>query len=96
MKTTIELARESGLRNHIAFFSDSNVAVALHRFAALVLANNPPQSSMAWQEGFEAGRVAEREACAAVCYRNAAFVVDPIDRERIHQCAADIRAGGNT
>ena len=35
---------------------------------------------------------AEREACAQVCYRHAAFVIDPIDKERIHQCAADIRA----
>lgn len=32
----IKLAREAGLRNHIAFFSDSEVAVALARFAALV------------------------------------------------------------
>lgn len=37
---------------------------------------------------------AEREACSAVCYRHAAFVVDPIDKERIHQCAAAIRARG--
>ena len=38
----------------------------LQRFANLVLANNPPQSSMAWQEGYEAGKQAEREACAKV------------------------------
>ena len=36
----------------------------------------------------------ERKACAAVCYRHAAFVVDPIDKERIHQCAAAIRSRG--
>ena len=36
----------------------------LESFAALVLANHPPQSSMAWQEGYEAGAAAEREACA--------------------------------
>lgn len=35
---------------------------------------------------------AEREACAQVCFREAAFVPDPIDRERIYQCAAAIRA----
>ena len=34
----IRMAREAGLRNHIAFFSDSEVAVALARFAALVAA----------------------------------------------------------
>ena len=39
---------------------------------------------------------AEREACAKVCYRHAAFIVDPIDKERINQCAAAIRARSNT
>ena len=39
-----------------------------------------------------AGAAAEREACAQVCFREAAFVPDPIDRERIYQCAAAIRA----
>ena len=39
MKTVIEMARESGLRHHIPFFSDSHVAVALHRFANLVRAD---------------------------------------------------------
>jgi hypothetical protein len=43
----------------------------LERFAALVavhtLANNPPSSFTSYQEGFEAGRFAEREACAKVC-----------------------------
>lgn len=37
----------------------------------------------------------EREACARVCYREAAFAQDPIDRERIYRCADDIRARGN-
>lgn len=58
----------------------------LERFAALVLANNPPQSSMAWQEGFEAGRVAEREAIIDLV----AFYGGPVDLE------AAIRARGNT
>ena len=35
---------------------DHELTEHLEAFAALVLANNPPQSSMAWQEGFEAGR----------------------------------------
>lgn len=38
----------------------------------------------------------ERKACAKVCYREAAFVPDPIDRERIYLCADKIRARGNT
>jgi len=32
----IAMAREAGLRHHIPFFSDSEVHVALARFAALV------------------------------------------------------------
>ena len=47
-----------------------------------------------FQAAYAAGAAAEREACSAVCYRHAAFVVDPIDKERIHQCAAAIRARG--
>jgi hypothetical protein len=35
--------------------------IQLERFAALVLANNPPQSSMAWQEGYASGMARERE-----------------------------------
>ena len=37
------------------------------RFAALVIANHPPQSYMTWQEGYEAGKHDERAACAKVC-----------------------------
>ena len=38
----------------------------LERFAALVIANHPPQSYMTWQEGYEAGKQDEREACEAL------------------------------
>jgi hypothetical protein len=31
------------------------------KFAALVIANHPPQSFMTWQEGYEAGKHDERE-----------------------------------
>ena len=45
------------------------------RFAALVakhtLANIDPSSFMTWQEGYEAGKQAEREACAEVCKKHA-------------------------
>lgn len=56
MKTVLDLAREAGftLQRDEWLFTEM-----LERFAALVLANNPPQSSMAWQEGFEAGRKQE-------------------------------------
>ena len=43
----------------------------LEAFAKLVAAhtlmNTDPKSFMSYQEGFEAGQVAEREACAKVC-----------------------------
>lgn len=39
----------------------------IERFAALVIANHPPQSYMTWQEGYESGKQTEREACAKVC-----------------------------
>ena len=39
MKTVIEMAREAGLLYHIPFPNDSHVAVALHRFANLVRAD---------------------------------------------------------
>ena len=57
MKTVLDLARQAG----IVLYSqvESQQVELLERFAALVLANNPPQSSMAWQEGFEAGRKQE-------------------------------------
>lgn len=38
----------------------------LENFAALVIANHPPQSFMTWQEGYEAGKQAERERLAKV------------------------------
>ena len=62
MKTIIEMAREAGLWPAVT----DTFPKELKRFAALVLANNPPDSSMAWQEGNEAGRRSEREACAKV------------------------------
>ena len=63
MKTVIEMAREAGAhRSHNPELYDIwNISdKALERFAALVLANHPPQSAMAFQEGLEAGRLAER------------------------------------
>ena len=38
----------------------------IERFAALVIANNPPQSFMAWQEGFEAGSTKQNIELAAL------------------------------
>ena len=58
------MAREAGLNvgpagmGQTVWGSDTN----LKRFAALVIANHPPQSFMSYQEGFEAGRLIERES----------------------------------
>jgi len=67
MKTVIEMAREAGLlvgpagMGQTVWGSDEE----LERFAALVIANHPPQSYMTWQEGYEAGKQAERERLQA-------------------------------
>lgn len=37
------------------------------KFAKLVLMNTDPNSFMSFQEGAEAGRLTEREACAKLC-----------------------------
>jgi hypothetical protein len=59
----IRIAREAGL--HLA--TDVNWMPIIgfeyaEKFAALVIANHPPQSFMTWQVGYEAGKQAEREA----------------------------------
>jgi hypothetical protein len=79
----IKLARRAGAHDNgfeVRFLEPRY----LERFAALVIANNPPQSSMAWQEGFEAGRLAEREACAKVAFNAKTYI----------EAAAAIRARG--
>ena len=67
----IRMAREAGFDFSGAELSWESVICTeeLERFAALVIANHPPQSSMAWQEGYEAGKQTEREACAKLCDR---------------------------
>ena len=86
----IRMAREAGLP--MAWISDTGVLnwTDLEAFANLVLANNPPQSSMAWQEGYEAGKQAEREDCAKVCEGR---LQEGLNFEG---CAAAIRARGTT
>jgi hypothetical protein len=61
----IRMAREAGL--HIATDVSWMPIIGLEyaeKFAALVIANHPPQSYMTWQEGYEAGKHDERSACA--------------------------------
>ena len=64
----IRMAREAGIEAEAdTLCRHEGFVEPLERFAALVIANNPPQSSMAWQEGYEAGKQTELEACAKLC-----------------------------
>ena len=57
----IELARKAGINAESDTLCRYEGWVGpLKQFAALVLANNPPQSFMSWQEGYEAGKTAQR------------------------------------
>ena len=67
----IQIAREAGL--HIATDINWMPIIGLkyaEKFAALVIANHPPQSYMTWQEGYEAGKQTERDALAAEAEKN--------------------------
>jgi hypothetical protein len=59
----IAWAREAGL----VIDGNNSGDDDLFAFAALVVANLDPKSSMSWQEGYEVGMVAERESCAELC-----------------------------
>ena len=64
----IQIAREAGL--HIATDVNWMPIIGLEyakKFAALVIANHPPQSYMTWQEGYEAGKQTERERILDIC-----------------------------
>jgi hypothetical protein len=67
-KDILQMGRQAGAFIELAQEKD---LLWLERFAALVakhtLANIDPSSFMSWQEGYEAGAFAEREACAKVC-----------------------------
>ena len=80
------------------------VTEELERFAKLVaqhtLSNIDPSKFMSYQEGMEAGRLAEREACAKVCdnrvtayqYATDVWAQEHIDEAR--HLAKAIRARG--
>jgi hypothetical protein len=66
----------------------------LESFAALVakhtMLNIDPSKLMSFQEGFEAGQLSEREACAKVCEE----VGDRDTDTHAYDCASAIRARG--
>jgi hypothetical protein len=60
------MAREAGVYKDCAWRYEMKAeGDSLERFAALVIANHPPQSFMTYHEGVEAGRLAERERLQA-------------------------------
>ena len=70
----IRMAREAGFQDLGAAEMWGYLIASkghIERFAGLVaahaLANIDPSKLMSYQEGYEAGRTAEREACAQVC-----------------------------
>jgi hypothetical protein len=92
----IDMARGAGVRDDEHRFEFSEYKY-LEAFAELVkkhtLMNIDPKSWMSWQEGYEAGRLAEREACAKLCD----YVYDNIvTDEHIKDMAFKIRARGET
>jgi hypothetical protein len=90
----MKMAREAGL--HIATDVNWMPIIGLEyaeKFAALVIANHPPQSFMSWQEGYEAGKQTEREACAKVC-ESYTDKSDSDHETHGYTCAIAIRARG--
>ena len=66
-KDIIRMAREAGIDAESDTLTRYEGFVEpLTRFATLIVANLDPKSFMSWQEGYEAGKQAEREACAAM------------------------------
>ena len=68
----IRMAREAGFNVEQGYLLRiTGIDEDIERFAALVakhtLANIDPSSFMSWQEGYEAGKQTEREACAKLC-----------------------------
>jgi predicted acylesterase/phospholipase RssA len=86
----IEMARQAGSLIELAQEKD---LVWLASFAKLVaqhtLSNIDPSSFMSYQEGMEAGRLAEREACAKLCEK-----WTPTDADGVCDVADAIRERG--
>ena len=93
----IRMAREAGFSSavgkHIALEDD--LERFFHMAQAHALANIDPSKLMSYQEGYEAGRTAEREACAKVCEEyNKRQCYNDDDMSVANECAAAIRARG--
>ena len=87
----IRMARESECEETFGTDSFRFTIEDLERFAKLVVANIDPKSFMSWQEGYDAGVVAEREACAGLLELRKTNANSLIDAVRDMEAAA-IRA----
>ena len=71
----MRMAEASGVEDSLLYEHWRCNLESMTRFAALVakhkLLNTDPSSFMSWQEGYEAGKQTEREACAEVCKKHA-------------------------
>jgi hypothetical protein len=76
--------------NHDTNWHDPVVVAFAKMVAAHTLMNIDPSNFMSHQEGFEAGRVIEREACAKVIESHGPFLANGA------MLAEAIRARGNT
>jgi hypothetical protein len=92
----IRMAREAGLYSGSPRTPSTGrmIEKRLERFAALVaahtLSNIDPSKFMSYQEAYEAGQFAEREACAKLCES----INDGTPYNQAEECAAAIRARG--
>ena len=94
----IRIARQAGVRDDGHRFEFSEYKY-LERFAALVIANHPPQSYMTWQEGYEAGKQAERaevERLKSLCEEMLSELYVYRASEYLKDVTAAIRARSNT
>ena len=76
--------------NHDTNWHDPVVEAFAKLVAKHTLLNTDPSSFMSYQEGVEAGRLAEREACAGLCDRFANRMMSA------EECADAIRARSKT
>ena len=79
----IRMAREAGFNVEKGYLLRiTGIDEDLERFAALVakhtLLNLDPSSFMSWQEGYEAGKQTEREACVQIVESEAMQYAEPV------------------
>ena len=94
MRDTIDMAREAGFNLNFRITGSNEALDRLVEYVrADTLANIDPSKFMSYQEAYEVGQVAEREACAKVCETyNKRQCYNDEDIAVANECAAAIRA----